>query len=161
MKIKFVTTGGTIDKLYFDARSEYQVGPPQVLEVLRDAAVTFEFEAESVLKKDSLDMTEEDRRIIRARVESDPCPRIVVTHGTDTMLETARALRGIPGKTVVLTGAIQPAIFRVTDAVFNIGMAVAAVQILPPGVYVAMSGRIFDPDRARKNYERNVFEEAS
>lgn len=159
MKIKFVTTGGTIDKLYFDARSEYQVGPPQVLEVLRDAAVTFEFEAESILKKDSLDMTDEDRRLVRARVEGDPCPRIVVTHGTDTMLETARALRGIPGKTIVLTGAIQPAIFRVTDAVFNIGMAVAAVQILPPGVYVAMSGRIFDPDRARKNYERNVFEE--
>lgn len=161
MKIKFITTGGTIDKLYFDARSEYEVGPPQVREILRDAAVTFEFEIESVLRKDSLDMTEEDRLLIRTRVAADPCPRIIVTHGTDTMLETARVLKGIPEKTVVLTGAIQPAVFRVTDAVFNIGMAVAAVQVLPPGIYVAMSGRIFDPERTRKNYEKNIFEEVA
>src|SRR5438552_18265415 len=92
MKIQFITTGGTIDKVYFDARSEYEVGPPQVNEVLRDANVTFEFQVHSVLRKDSLEMTEEDRRLIRERIEADPCPCLVVTHGTDTMVQTARAL---------------------------------------------------------------------
>lgn len=161
MKIKFITTGGTIDKVYFDARSEYDVGPPQVLEILRDALVTFDFDVESVLRKDSLAMTLEDRLLIRARVEADPCDRVIVTHGTDTMVETARVLQGIAGKTVVLTGAIQPARFRVTDAVFNIGMAIAAVQTLPHGIWVAMNGRIFGSDRVRKNLERNVFEEVA
>jgi L-asparaginase len=161
MKIKLITTGGTIDKVYFDARSEYDVGPPQVLEILRDALVTFDFDVESVLRKDSLEMSLEDRLLIRTRVEADPCDRVIVTHGTDTMVETARVLRGIAGKTVVLTGAIQPARFRVTDAVFNIGMAIAAVQTLPHGVWVAMNGRIFGSDRVRKNLERNVFEEVA
>ena len=159
MKIKFITTGGTIDKVYFDAKSEYEVGPPQVLEVLKDANVTFEYEIESVLKKDSLDMTDEDRLLIRRHIEGESCPRIVVTHGTDTMVLTGRALKGIPGKTVVLTGSIQPARFRNTDAVFNIGVAIGAAASLPPGVYIAMNGRILDPDRARKDAERNLFEE--
>jgi L-asparaginase len=159
MKIKFITTGGTIDKVYFDAKSEYEVGPPQVLEVLKDANVTFEFEVESVLQKDSLDMTDEDRLLIRRHIEGERCPRIVVTHGTDTMVLTGRALKGIPGKTVVLTGSIQPARFRNTDAVFNIGVAIGAAASLPPGVYIAMNGRILDPDRARKDVERNLFEE--
>jgi len=159
MKIHFITAGGTIDKVYFDARSEYQVGPPQVAEILRDAVVAFEFEVESVLAKDSLDMTEEDRRLIRRRVEASPCDRIVITHGTDTMVETGRLLKGIPGKTIVLTGSMQPARFRNTDAAFNLGTALGAVQTLPPGVYLAMNGRILDPDRARKNRERGTFEE--
>ncbi len=159
IRIKFLTTGGTIDKVYFDAKSEFEVGPPQVREVLEDANVCFEYEIESVLRKDSLDMTEEDRRLIRQRVEKDPCQFIVVTHGTDTLVETARALSGIPNKTIVLTGSMQPARFRVTDAVFNIGLAIGAVQSLRPGVYVAMNGRVFEPDRVRKNRERNCFEE--
>jgi L-asparaginase len=159
MKLKFLTTGGTIDKVYFDAKSEFQVGPPQVLEIIKEANVSFDFEIESVLQKDSLDMTDEDRQLIRRRVESENCPLIVVTHGTDTMVETARTLVGISGKTVVLTGSMQPARFRSTDAVFNIGSAIGAVQSLPPGVYIAMNGRIFDPLRARKNREENCFEE--
>ncbi len=160
MKIKFITTGGTSDKVYFDALSEYEVGPPQVLEVLKDANVGFEFEVESVLKKDSLELTEEDRARIRAAVERDACPRIIVTHGTDTMIQTASALRGVSGKTVVLTGSIQPARFRNTDAVFNIGLAIGAVQSLPPGIYIARNGRVFDPQRVRKNREVMRFEEA-
>ncbi len=160
MKLKFLTTGGTIDKVYFDAKSEFQVGPPQVLEVIKEANVTFEFEIESILQKDSLDMTEADRQLVRRRVEADSCDRIVVTHGTDTMVETARALAGIPGKTIVLTGSMQPARFRSTDAVFNIGTAIGAVQSLPHGVYIAMNGRLFDPRRTRKNREKNCFEEA-
>jgi L-asparaginase len=159
MRIKFFTTGGTIDKVYFDAKSEFEVGPPQVLEVVKDARVTFEYDIESILRKDSLDMTEADRQLVRQRVEAEPCARIVVTHGTDTMVETARSLVGIAGKTIVLTGSMQPARFRVTDAVFNIGSAIGAVQCLPPGAYIVMNGQVFDPRRSRKNLERNCFEE--
>jgi L-asparaginase len=159
MRIKFFTTGGTIDKVYFDAKSEFEVGSPQVLEVIQDAHVTFEYEVESVLRKDSLDMTDADRELLRQRVETDSCPLIVVTHGTDTMVQTARALTGIAGKTIVLTGSMQPARFRLTDAVFNIGTAIGAVQSLPPGVYIVMNGRVFDPSRVRKNVEQNYFEE--
>jgi len=158
-RIKFFTTGGTIDKVYFDAKSEFEVGPPQVLEILKDAHAVFEYDIESILQKDSLDMTEEDRQLIRQRVEAEPCQNIVVTHGTDTMVQTARSLTGIARKTIVLTGSMQPARFRVTDAVFNIGTAVGAVQSLAPGVYIVMNGRVFDPSRTRKNLERNWFEE--
>jgi len=159
MKIKFITTGGTIDKIYFDDKSEYEVGLPQIVESLRDVHATIEYEVESVLRKDSLDLTDADRELICQRVEADPCPRIIVTHGTDTMVQTARMLQRIAGKTIVLTGSMQPTRFRVTDAVFNIGTAIGAVQSLPPGVYLAMNGRIFDPNRTRKNREKNCFEE--
>lgn len=158
MKLKFITTGGTIDKVYFDAKSEYEVGPPQVLEVLRDGNVTCEFEVESVLAKDSLDLTDEDRALIRRRIEADPNRRIVVTHGTDTMVQTALALEGISGKTIVLTGSMQPARFRNTDAAFNIGTAIGAAQALAPGVYIAMNGQVFTPRGLVKNRERHCFE---
>jgi L-asparaginase len=157
-EVKFFTAGGTIDKVYFDAKSEYEVGSPQVVEVLKEAHVTLAYEVEFVLSKDSLDMTDDDRRLIRERIAADPCSRIVVTHGTDTMVQTALALRDIPDKTIVLTGSMQPARFRITDAVFNIGTALGAVQALPPGVYIAMNGRIFDPLRTRKNVRDNRFE---
>ena len=159
MKIKFLTTGGTIDKIYFDAKSEFEVGPPQVSELLNDANVAFEHEVESILRKDSLDLTEADRALIRGRVAADPAAHIIVTHGTDTMIQTALALKGIPGKTIVLTGSIQPARLRVTDAGFNLGVAVMAVQTLPPGVYIAMNGRIFNPEACRKNAASHRFEE--
>jgi L-asparaginase len=158
MKIKFITTGGTIDKVYFDAQSEYMVGPPQVQEVLQEGNVTCDFEVESVLAKDSLEMTETDRQLIRRKIEADPNSRIVITHGTDTMIQTALALAGIAGKTIVLTGSMQPARFRNTDAIFNIGTAIGAVQSLPPGVYIAMNGRVFDPRQLRKNREKQCFE---
>jgi L-asparaginase len=159
MKIKFFTTGGTIDKVYFDAKSEFEVGPPQVLEVVKEANIAFEYEIESILRKDSLDLTAEDRQLIRRRIEAESCPLVVVTHGTDTIVQTAQALDGVPNKTIVLTGSMQPARFRVTDAVFNIGCAIGAVQSLPQGVYIAMNGRIFDPQRTRKNLDKNCFEE--
>jgi L-asparaginase len=159
MRIKFFTTGGTIDKVYFDAKSEFEVGPPQVLEIVKEAHVNFEYEIESILRKDSLDMTAEDRQLIRQKIERETCRFIVVTHGTDTMVETARVLVGIPAKTIVLTGSMQPARFRVTDAGFNIGAAIGAVQSLPAGVYIVMNGRVFDPSRTRKNLEQNRFEE--
>jgi L-asparaginase len=158
MKLKFFTTGGTIDKVYFDAKSEFEVGEPQVREVLENSNVAFEYEIESILRKDSLDMTDEDRRLVRRRIEAEPSQLVVITHGTDTMIETAKVLCGIPNKTIVLTGSMQPARFRVTDAIFNIGSAIGAVQSLAPGVYIAMNGCVFDPHRVRKNREKNRFE---
>lgn len=159
MKIAFFTAGGTIDKVYFDAKSDYEVGPPQVDEILKQAHVTLEYTVEPLLSKDSLDMTDDDRQLIRQRIAAEPCPRIVITHGTDTMVQTARALLGIPAKTIVLTGSMQPARFRVTDAEFNIGTAVGAVQSLPPGVYLAINGQIFDPLRTTKNVAAGCFEQ--
>ena len=159
MTLHIITTGGTIDKVYFDARSEYEVGSPQVTEILREAHVTFDYTLESVLRKDSLELTDTDRQLIRSHAAATTADRVLITHGTDTMVETARVLEGIPGKTVVLTGSMQPARFRNTDAVFNIGVAIGAVQCLPPGVYLAMNGRVFDPRRIRKNAARHAFEE--
>ena len=159
MKIKIYTTGGTIDKVYFDQKSEYQVGDPQANGVLERANVDLDYEVESIFRKDSLDFTDEDRELIRKKVESTPLERVVITHGTDTMIDTAKVLKSILGKTIVLTGSMYPAQFRDSDAVFNIGCAVTAVQILVPGVYIVMNGRIFKPHRARKNIELNKFEE--
>ena len=159
MKIKFYAVGGTIDKVYFDRTSEYQVGESMLVDILTEANVTLDYEYDSLIHKDSLDMTDADRQTLFERIESDRNQRIVVTHGTDTMIETAKKLQGIENKTVVLTGAMQPAKFKSSDAEFNVGFAVAAVQTLPPGVYIAMNGRIFDPDKVRKNGELNRFEE--
>jgi L-asparaginase len=158
MKLKIITTGGTIDKIYFDAKSEYQVGEPQIGEVLKEANVALAYEVVSVLRKDSLDLTDEDRRLICRTVDAAAEKHVIVTHGTDTMIETARALKSISGKVIVLTGAMQPAKFRFTDAVFNIACAVVAVQLLPEGVHICMNGRIFDPDKTRKNRQLNQFE---
>ncbi|MDZ7339477.1 MAG: asparaginase domain-containing protein [candidate division KSB1 bacterium] len=161
-RIKILTTGGTIDKIYFDRKSEFQVGDPQIAEVLSEANVVVDYEIQQLMRKDSLDMTDEDRRLIRQVVESDTAHRhFLITHGTDTMIETARTLQGIPGKVIVLTGAMQPARFRLTDAVFNIGCAFMAVQTLPPGVYIVMNGRVFHPDKTVKNVPLNRFEEVT
>ena len=159
-KLRIFTTGGTIDKIYFDAKSEYEVGEPQIGEILREMGVTFPFEMTSLMRKDSLDLTDADREAIRKAVAADPATRVLITHGTDTMTETAAALQGVTGKTVVLTGSLNPARFRGSDAIFNIGGAVAAAQTLPPGVYIFMSGRVFDARKVRKNRDKNRFEEA-
>jgi L-asparaginase len=159
LKLKIIACGGTIDKVYFDAKSAFQVGEPQVVTVLRESNVTLEYEVESVLKKDSLDMTDADRELVRSVVEASAESRILITHGTDTMIQTAKALSNISNKTIVFTGSMEPAKFKVTDAAFNIGCAIAAVQILPAGVYLAMNGKILDPNRAIKNIIINRFEE--
>lgn len=159
MNIKILTTGGTIDKIYFDRKSEYQIGDPQAGVVLTRANVVIEYQVESILWKDSLDLTDIDRNLIRQKVYDDPCDRILITHGTDTMIETAKFIGQDSGKTIVLTGSMYPAEFRDSDAIFNIGCAIMAVQILEPGIYIAMNGRIFDPYRSEKNIEKNRFEE--
>ncbi len=158
MKIKFLSVGGTIDKVYFDKLSEYQVGLPRVQDILSALPIAFEFEVESILRKDSLDVDDEDRRLIKDVVAAEPCEHIVMTHGTDTMIETAQALSIIEGKCIVLTGSLQPADFKSSDAVFNIGVAVGAVMTKPHGVYIAMSGYVLDPFKCRKNRELKIFE---
>ncbi|MEO8459975.1 MAG: asparaginase domain-containing protein [Dokdonella sp.] len=156
--LTIVTTGGTIDKIYFDDKSTFQIGDPQIGDILQTLGVTFEFEVIPLMRKDSLHMDANDRTRIRDSIVAQPHRHVLVTHGTDSMVETARALNGIDGKVIVLTGALNPALFRGTDAVFNIGCAVGAVQALPDGVYIAMNGRIWDPTRVRKNVDANRFE---
>ncbi len=159
MKLRFITVGGTIDKVYFDQLSEYQVGAPGVERILQDLPTSFEYSVESLMRKDSLDMTAEDRQLVREAVERSKEQYIVITHGTDTMIETARVLIGIPDRRIVLTGAMQPASFRNSDAIFNVGMAVAVAITQPTsGVWITMSGQVFDPMKARKNRDRGVFE---
>lgn len=158
MKVKIFTTGGTIDKIYFDAKSQYAVGQSALNEILLEANLAVDYEIESLMRKDSLDITEEDRNLICQAVQSAAEEHILVTHGTDTMVETALALREIGNKTIVLTGSMAPARFRSSDAVFNVGFAMAAVQTLPNGVYIAMNGRVFKTGRVRKNRAENRFE---
>ena len=161
MKIKILATGGTFDKIYHDAKSDFHIGEPMATTILEEANVTFEFEVESILKKDSLELNDEDREIIHQKVKNDSCDRIVITHGTDTMITTAMCLLDIEGKTIVITGAMQPARMRYTDSSYNIGVATTAVQLLTPGVYVAMNGQIFDPQSTKKNVEQSRFEPSS
>lgn len=158
MNIKFFTTGGTIDKIYFDAKSEFQVGDTILDQLLQEANVQAECAIESLLRKDSLDLTDEDRALIASKVAAEPCDKIIITHGTDSMVKTGEAIGEVGDKTVVLVGAMQPARLRVSDADFNLGFAMAAVQLLPAGVYIAMNGRIFNPNTTRKNVAENRFE---
>lgn len=162
IEIQIFTVGGTIDKVYFDVASEFYVGAPQIGIVLRTANVAPVHHVESLMRKDSLDMTEEDRCLIVERVRGCGMRRILITHGTDTMPLTALALDRVAkeqGKTVVLIGSMAPARFHETDAIFNIGFAFAAVQMAAPGAWIAMNGKVFAPDRVRKNRDESRFEE--
>ena len=160
-ELLIVTTGGTIDKVYFDDKSDFQVGEPQIGRILLELGVAFHFSVIGLLRKDSLHINQDDRELLHATIAAQPMKQVLVTHGTDTMVETARVLATVPDKTIVLTGALNPARFRGSDAEFNIGTAVGAVQSLPAGVYIAMNGRIWDPLKVRKNVAANRFEAAS
>lgn len=157
--VAIFTTGGTLDKVYFDALSRYEVGTPVVRGILAEAGVGVPYTVTALMQKDSLDLDAADRAEIRAATARADARRILVTHGTDTMIETANALADVAEKTIVLTGALKPARFRDTDAVFNVAAAFVAAQILPPGAWIVMNGRVFDPKHARKNREANRFEE--
>jgi len=156
--IQIFACGGTIDKVYFDAKSDYQVGEPQVRSILELAGVLVDFQIDSLMSKDSLDITDQDRQQIRQAVFDSPARRILITHGTDQMPETARALQGIAGKTIVLTGATTPARFSSSDAQFNVGCALGAVQSLPEGIYIVMNGQIYPGHLVRKNRSLSRFE---
>jgi L-asparaginase len=158
MQITIVTTGGTIDKVYFDAKGGYEVGAPMVRQILENGRVTEYVPVVELLRKDSLEMTPADRIAIREAVAAVEAARIVVTHGTDSMVDTARELEAVAGKTIVLTGALQPGRFTDSDAPFNLGMAVGVVQVLPPGVYIVANGQVFRSNAVRKNVALNRFE---
>ena len=160
MKIKFFTTGGTIDKVYFDALSDYKVGDSNIKSILKHARVCFDFSVSSILKKDSLDLTDKDRQQILNAVSKSDCTKIIITHGTDTMIESAKILSGASlDKVIVFTGAMEPSRFKTSDAVFNLGFSAAAVQTLSRGVYICANGRIFSPEHTVKNRSTLQFEE--
>jgi L-asparaginase len=156
-ELLIVTTGGTIDKVYFDDKSDYQVGEPQIGNILRELGVAFRFTVIPALRKDSLHISDDDRQMVRTLIAAQPQKHVLITHGTDTMVETAKVLADL-GKTIVLTGALSPARFRGSDTEFNVGCAVGAVKSMPPGVYIAMNGRVWDPFKVRKNVAANRFE---
>lgn len=160
MKLQIFTTGGTFDKVYFDALSEFQIGEPMAGQLLQEAGVTFTYSVDSLLRKDSLELTAADRELIHDRIQAADSRYILVIHGTDTMAATAETLQDIPDKVIVLTGAMQPARMRSSDAAFNLGVAVAAVQILPNGVYIAMNGKLFEAGKVKKNRQAGRFEES-
>ena len=156
--ILVLTTGGTSDKNYFDALSEYQIVDSGIPALLGEARVALPFRVVELMRKDSLELTEADRALIAAAAREAPEQRIVITHGTDTMTDTAKVLAAeVPGKTMVLTGALSPARFAETDAPFNLGMAFAAAQTCPPGVWIAMSGQVFDGCKVRKDRDAGKF----
>ncbi len=157
-ELEIITTGGTIDKVYFDDQSDYQIGEPEIGKILHALNVNFNITINALMRKDSLYVDAADRALIRAAVVASEAGHIIITHGTDTMVETAKELQDISGKTIVLTGALNPARFRDSDAVFNIGCAVGAVQSLLEGVYIAMNGVVWDPMKVRKNRKANRFE---
>ena len=161
MFIKFITTGGTIDKIYFDDLSQFEVGESQMQHILAEGLVGFDFDIVPLMHKDSLEIDDNDRELLRDYIATDDASRFVITHGTDSMVVTADALRDLEGKTIVLTGALTPARFRTTDAMFNVGMAVATAQTAGPGVYIAMSGQVFEAGTVRKNRAENRFEKTS
>lgn len=158
MQIKIFTTGGSIDKYYSTRESNYVVGDPQVVEILHEAHASIEYSLESLFKKDSLELSENDRLEILQKVGVAGERHILITHGTDTLITTAKLLRQVTGKVIVLTGAMQPAAFKHSDAAFNVGGALIALQTLPEGVYIIMNGKVFDPADTRKNRDLDRFE---
>lgn len=156
--ILILTTGGTIDKVYFDAKSAYEVGPPNIALILAELNLSIGYRVVPILRKDSLDLTDADRQLIHDQVASSEERCVLITHGTDTMVQTAWELRDIEHKTIVLTGALEPALFKTSDALFNIGCGLAAVQSLADGIYIVMNGKVFSWDNVRKNLQTNRFE---
>lgn len=159
MKITFIQIGGTIDKEYPRITKGYafEIGEPAVKRILEKVNPNFEYETIPLLQKDSLDLTDEDRTTIHETCRNVIGDKIIVTHGTDTMIETASKLSEITNKTIIITGATRPEKFSDSDAMFNIGVAVAAVQTLPPGIYVAMSGKVYDWEKVKRDMETGKF----
>lgn len=152
-----LTTGGTIDKQYFDALSQYQISDTVVARLLEVARVAHPFVIQEVMRKDSLELDDDDRAVLKARVAAAGQSRIVITHGTDTMTVTGAALADIQAKTIVLVGALAPARFSESDASFNLGMAFATAQVAPPGIYITMNGSVFKASDVVKDREKGMF----
>ncbi len=156
--IKLLTMGGTIDKDYFDSLSEYKVVESVLADEIARIGIAEKFDVEPICYKDSLEITAEDRENLKSAIEACPHKNILVSHGTDTMVETATFLEGITGKTIVLFGAMRPLRFKDTDGLFNAAFAIGALKSSKQGVYVAMSCQLFSPDQVVKNRAESRFE---
>lgn len=161
MKILFIQTGGTIDKDYPRQTKGYafEITEPAVKQILNKINPAFEFEVITLLQKDSLDLTVKDKKKIFEECEKTETDKIIITHGTDTMIETAKFLSEIKNKTIVLTGAFKPEKFTNSDADFNVGTAIGAINVLEYGVYIAMNGRIFKYNLVVRDKETGKFTE--
>ena len=157
-KIALVSMGGTIDKDYFDALSDYKVVESIVPDLLERIGSGVTIEHHEICRKDSLELTDEDRQALSAKLRSLDVKKILVTHGTDTMVDSALAIGEYRDKTIVFTGAMRPARFSDTDALFNVGVAIGALQSQSAGVFIAMSGQVFSPDSVKKNRSAQLFE---
>ena len=157
--LQIFTTGGTIDKVYFDALSEFQVGESGIGNMLAEANISYSYEITPLMRKDSLELTDEDRGIIRQAILKSKPKNILVTHGTDTMVTTAQYVSDVTDKTIIFTGSMLPATHRATDAVFNIGFAIAACRLLKSGTYLTMNGQVFDPAQVIKDRQAGLFKE--
>lgn len=159
MGIRIFVTGGTFDKEYDELNGTLNFEDTHVQEMLRLGRCALDVSVRTLMMLDSLDMTAQDRSSIVEQCRACDETQIVVTHGTDTMVETATELaKEVPGKTIVLTGAMIPYAFGSSDGLFNLGSALSFVQVLPPGVYIAMNGKYFCWDNVRKNREVGMFE---
>jgi L-asparaginase len=157
--IRVFVTGGTFDKRYDELKGALSFGDTHLPEMLRLGRSRVDVSIRTLMMIDSLDMTDADRAIIVEQCRMAAESQVVVTHGTDTMVDTAGALAtAATGKTIVLTGAMVPYAFGSSDGLFNLGSALSFVQVLPPGVYIAMNGHAFASDRVRKNKQTGFFE---
>jgi L-asparaginase len=157
--IRIFVTGGTFDKTYDEIRGALAFEDTHLQEMLQSGRSRVDVTVRTLMMVDSLDMTDADRELIVRNCIQCPESRIVITHGTDTMVETARAVAaGVKDKTVVLTGAMIPYAFGSSDGLFNLGSALSFAQVLPAGVYIAMNGQHFVSDKVRKNRETGIFE---
>ncbi|TQN43005.1 L-asparaginase [Blastococcus colisei] len=156
MRLHVITTGGTIDVEY-SLQGTMVTGPPMIGTLLQRIRTDLEVTIDSVCRKDSRDLDDDDRDLIRHRAETSDTEHVLITHGTDSMTTTAAHLQGVHGKVVVLTGAMQPARMIDSDASFNVGLAVGALQLLPAGIFIAMSGRVFPAGTTIKDCRRGLF----
>jgi L-asparaginase len=160
MAIRILVTGGTFDKEYNEITGELFFKDTHLSEMLKLGRCRMEVDIRTLMMIDSLEMTEQDRAVIADNCNRADESKIIITHGTDTMADTARYLADkVPGKTIVITGAMIPYKFGSSDGLFNLGSAMAFVQTLPHGVYVAMNGKYFNWDNVRKNRKTGQFEE--
>jgi L-asparaginase len=158
--ISLFVTGGTFDKEYDEIHGRLFFEDTHLPEMLEMGRCRAKVNVRTLMMVDSLEMTQADRELIAHNCVEAPEPHIVITHGTDTMVDTARLLaEKVKGKSIVLTGAMIPIAFGSSDGLFNLGGAITAVQVLPPGVWVLMNGRVFNADNVRKNRDTGVFEE--
>ena len=159
MKIKLLITGGTIDKSYNMHNGELHFVDSHIPAMLSEGRCKADFELETLMLKDSLDMTENDRLQILSSCQQSSQSKIIITHGTDTMVQTAKFLHDqINDKAIVLTGAMIPYVFDKSDSLFNLGTAFSAIQLLKSGVYIAMNGQVFKATNVVKNRQEGLFE---